>query len=49
MDDGNYTDAHRAFLQAFFSQPVMPIDSLKPLIEAISRAQGKTLLVLRNF
>jgi hypothetical protein len=48
MDDGNYTDAHRAFLQAFLSQPVMPVDSLKPLIEAISRAQGKQTLRIRG-
>ena len=39
--DANYNDAHRALLQAFLSQPVMPVDDLRPLVAEISAAHGK--------
>lgn len=40
-DDGNYHNAHRAFLQAFLSQPLMTVDQMKPVIAAILTAHGK--------
>lgn len=37
-----YTDAHRAFLQAFMAQSVMTVDEMKPIIALALTAQGES-------
>jgi hypothetical protein len=39
-DSGGYNNAHRAFVQAFFSKPVMTTDEIAPVLSAVMSAQG---------
>ena len=39
-DEGEYTWAHRAFLQAFQTRGVMNVDEIKPVLAAVLSADS---------
>lgn len=43
MATPGYTDAHRAFVQAFMARPVMTADDAKSLLAAIMTISGKLI------
>jgi hypothetical protein len=42
MDGSDYTNMHRAFLQAFLARSVMSFDEIKPVLAAVMNAGGKS-------
>jgi hypothetical protein len=41
-DGGEYTNMHRAFLQAFMARSVMTVDEVKPVLAGVMSANGSS-------